>query len=209
MTVFMKDIPNAGKARAGAQRAAKAQKRLSRADWIEAAANVLASGGVDRVRVESLAVTLKVSKGSFYWHFKDRNDLLQSVIEDWQVKSTFAVQERLAETESAPLNRLYMFMELPLHSRAALKAADLEMAIQSWARQSKEAADAVSIVDQARLNNLTELFCEAGLPRDEALFRAHQAYAFLRYVAYRRDMDAEAKKQLVSDFHRRLTHDIA
>ena len=46
--------------------------KLDRADWIHAGFAMLAAGGIDAVRVERLAAVLKVTKGSFYWHFRDR-----------------------------------------------------------------------------------------------------------------------------------------
>jgi AcrR family transcriptional regulator len=52
------------------------QKRLTRQDWIDAALEALETGGVPAVAVEPLASRLGVTKGSFYWHFKDRNELL-------------------------------------------------------------------------------------------------------------------------------------
>ena len=40
----------------------------------------LARHGIESVRVEVLARDLGVSKGSFYWHFRDRSELLEKLL---------------------------------------------------------------------------------------------------------------------------------
>lgn len=187
---------------------AEQKPRLSRSDWIAAAVAALTECGIDRVRVEALASQLKVSKGSFYWHFKDRKDLLDSILANWQETSTFAIQSRLAEEDLSLSQRLFRYIELPLRSRSATRAADLELAIQGWARRSKEVAEAVAAVDQARTDGFVSLFVELGLSKSEASSRAHRAYAYVRYVAHRRDLDDKSRRKLVADFHREITEDL-
>lgn len=72
-------------------------QKLSAADWIRFAEQEFSKHGVDAVRVEPLAKKLSVTKGSFYWHFKTRRELLDSIIADWKRRSTSAVIERLSE----------------------------------------------------------------------------------------------------------------
>ncbi|MBR9990945.1 MAG: helix-turn-helix transcriptional regulator, partial [Gemmatimonadetes bacterium] len=43
-----------------------------REEWLSAAAQAMSDGGVEAVRVEAIARDLSITKGSFYWHFKDR-----------------------------------------------------------------------------------------------------------------------------------------
>jgi AcrR family transcriptional regulator len=57
---------------------------LSRSHWLKAARLALLKGGVEAVRVEKLALALKVTKGSFYWHFKDRDELLEALLREWE-----------------------------------------------------------------------------------------------------------------------------
>ena len=65
--------------------------RQSKKSWLDAALKALASGGIDRVRVESLAKNLGVTKGSFYWHFKDREQFLDELLNFWAEQSTQTV----------------------------------------------------------------------------------------------------------------------
>src|ERR1035438_2182029 len=59
-------------------------KDLNRDDWLKAARLALLTGGVEAVRVEKLARNLRVTKGSFYWHFKDREELLALLLREWE-----------------------------------------------------------------------------------------------------------------------------
>ncbi len=63
-------------------------RALRRQDWIDAARRMLVARGVERVRVEALARTLRITRGSFYWHFRSRKALLDSLLEDWRVRNT-------------------------------------------------------------------------------------------------------------------------
>ena len=65
-----------------------ARARLSRDQWIDAAFQALASHGPDAVAVEKVARTLGSTKGSFYWHFANRDELLQAALGRWEVLAT-------------------------------------------------------------------------------------------------------------------------
>ena len=181
-------------------------KRLGRSDWLKAAITVMIESSVEQVRVERLATILRTSKGSFYWHFKDRNDLLTAILEYWRERSTFALTQRLAEIEPAPDRQLLLFMELPVSSARASRAADLELAIMGWARRSEEVRRAVAEVDQARTNHIAKLFARLGIPEADATHRAHQAYAGLRYIAQRHDLDLEYRKRFIFSMHANLVN---
>ena len=75
------------------------RKTLTRADWTEAALNALARDGLRAVAVEPLAERLGATKGSFYWHFRDRNALLEAAVAQWERTST---DELIAGLEHIP-----------------------------------------------------------------------------------------------------------
>ena len=67
--------------------------RLSRDDWLDAAFEIVAEQGFDSVRVLTLAKSLDVTRGSFYWHFSDHAELIAGLIERWrtrEIKTTSA-----------------------------------------------------------------------------------------------------------------------
>jgi AcrR family transcriptional regulator len=73
----------------------RVSKRLGRQEWINAGLKALAEHGAEAVRIERLADTLRVTKGSFYWHFKDRGALLEALLEAWQARATNAIIDQV------------------------------------------------------------------------------------------------------------------
>ncbi|MEA2418333.1 MAG: hypothetical protein QOE60_539, partial [Thermoleophilaceae bacterium] len=61
-----------------------APTRTPRGTWIEAGLRALAAGGPDRVRIEPLAGALGVTRGGFYWHFANRQALLEEMLDTWE-----------------------------------------------------------------------------------------------------------------------------
>lgn len=182
--------------------------RLTPEDWINAAIEVMVDSSVEQVRVERLAVALKVSKGSFYWHFRTREELLKAVLAQWADTATFGIQERIDKEEPRPDQRLLLFLQLPFRSPAAVRAADLEVAILGWARRSAQAMRAVARVDKERVEHSARLFHEMGLKGEEAVMRAHQTYACIRYLALRRDLNVAERMALAREFHAMLVRDV-
>ena len=64
------------------------QPRLNREEWLEKAIEVLSREGSGKLRVQGLSEALGVSKGSFYWHFKDRAEFLRAIVEFWSERYT-------------------------------------------------------------------------------------------------------------------------
>ena len=64
-------------------RTGRTNDSLTREDWITGAWEMLGDVGLDGVRVEPLARRLGVTKGSFYWHFRDRQELLDVLLDLW------------------------------------------------------------------------------------------------------------------------------
>ena len=71
------------------------RKTLTRDDWTTAGLAALVEGGPDAVAIEPVAARLGTTKGSGYWHFTDRADLLRAVLGAWVEQHTVAVQDRV------------------------------------------------------------------------------------------------------------------
>jgi AcrR family transcriptional regulator len=180
------------------------RRTLTKDHWIDAATEVMVDSSVEHVRIETLARDLDVSRGSFYWHFQNRDELLNGVLEKWTQYATLGVHERLYQREPLASRRLLLVLRLPLRSPRSQRAADLELAILGWARRSRIAEQAVASVDELRISHLTSLFEELGLSAAAAQVRAHTTYAFVRYIAQRRDMDAKERLDLTTTLHAML-----
>ncbi len=88
---------------------AKAALPLSREAWVRAASNLIAQEGVPAVAVEPLALALGVTKGSFYWHFKNRDELIRAALEAWEQDQSVDVVSRYGGI-SDPLRRLRVLL---------------------------------------------------------------------------------------------------
>lgn len=148
--------------------------KLDRSDWVKAGLAALAAGGIEAVRVERLAIALKVSKGSFYWHFRDRPALLAAMLESWQAKATGDIIDRVEALGGDASARLAALLSIVFRSDGRL-----EMAVRDWASRDTAAREAQAIVDQRRLAYVERLFLEHGFDAREAGARARFAYQAL------------------------------
>lgn len=148
---------------------------LDRQAWIRLATDCLAESGLEGIRVETLAKRLGVTKGSFYWHFKDRPALLEAVLDTWQTGRAREASRLAEEAGVIPHEQIRHVMAR--HSlEPNQKGIAIELAIRDWARRDARAAAAVESVDQARLTEATRLFERAGFPATEARARALLLY---------------------------------
>jgi AcrR family transcriptional regulator len=130
---------------------------LGRDDWMRVARLALLRGGVDEVRVELLARDLGVTKGSFYWHFRDREELLDALVSEWEAELREDIIPRLEGHRGFPaLRRLVrlMIQRVPL-SETGLFPSDAAMF--TWAAVSPEVAKRVNRAERQRLRLLTDL----------------------------------------------------
>jgi len=157
---------------------AKIRTQLDRNDWIQAATDILCEGGINGIRVEVLAKTFGVTKGSFYWHFKDRQELLSSVLQTWKEGRVNDIAKQTAiipgEEKAAALKLIEVYS-----SNRNRKGLLIELAMRDWARHDPEAARAVEEVDNVRLANACKVLAAVGLPEREAKARSLLLYAYV------------------------------
>lgn len=145
--------------------------RLDKQDWVIAGLKTLSRDGIDAVRVEPLAAKLKVTKGSFYWHFKDRKALLTAMLSLWKREATHAIIDEVEQRGGSAKERLRTLFEIVLKSDGKL-----ELAIRAWATTDKTVAGAVKTIDGKRIGYTENLFHDLGFSSVEATARAHIAY---------------------------------
>lgn len=139
--------------------------------WVQAGLSVLSEGGVMAVRVELLAKRLRITKGSFYWHFSGREDLLSTMLDEWERSQTMGVIATVEARGGDPHERFVRLSE-------ALADLDLrlEAAIRSWAGADPDVRHAVERIDAARLAYLQSIIESAGVPPSPAQARARLIY---------------------------------
>ncbi|MBJ9974184.1 TetR/AcrR family transcriptional regulator [Pseudomonas sp. S75] len=154
------------------------RNNLSREDWIAAAQKVLISGGIDAVRIDTLAKEMKITRGSFYYHFKSRGELLSGILDAWRAQATEDVIKNLRSANHQPVEQLQLLLELPHRGQRAKDAAAIELAIRAWARRDAQARQAMNEVDSHRLTYIESLLLQAGTSPEEAMSRARLVYAY-------------------------------
>lgn len=149
-----------------------ANVRTPRGAWIEAALRALAGGGPDAIRIEALAASLGVSKGGFYWHFKDRQGLLDEMLDSWEKAM---VEDVIAHIEATPAEakaKLQQLFEL-----ASTVDFAVELALRDWARRDREVAKRLRRIDSRRMEYLRLLFGQLGADEDDVEARSMLAFS--------------------------------
>lgn len=170
-------------------------RRLSAQDWASAALDAIAVGGISAVAVEPLARQLGVTKGSFYWHYSNREALLVAALELWaeEIEKLAATARQVPE----PRQRVRELFRLAsrkhrAHAAYAALAAHAEHPL---------IRPALELVAKRRLNDLTQAYCDLGLDPDTARQRAQLSFsAYLGFMTLLRhlphdSMTAEAYEQ--------------
>jgi AcrR family transcriptional regulator len=148
--------------------------RMNRDDWVRAGLRRLARHAIDGVRVEVLAKDLGVTKGSFYWHFSDRAELLDALLAEWAEMATDAVIAQAEAAGSDPNARLERLTGIAIEGFDA----ELESALRDWGRHDAAVGRVLVEVDRRRMDYLRKLLRESGFGAAET-----EARAFLLYAA--------------------------
>ena len=143
-------------------------KRFSREKWLESALELMAKEGRARLRVERLANELGVTRGSFYWHFKNRDDFVAQLVDYWSEWSTQQAINALSNINANASDRLLALMEYV--TKHGLSKYDMIM--RSWALHEPKVAKVVKKVDERRLEFVRSMFAEIGFAGDELEMRA-------------------------------------
>lgn len=143
------------------------RQRLDATAWIRAALDLMADSGLSAVAVEPLARRLGTTKGSFYWHFPNRDALVIAVLDHWRDIATQAVIDLLEATPD-PLDRLRRLAVITNRStwEDRLEYAILSAADDPLVRPSLDAVTA------ERLAYVVRIFRDLGYPKATAERRA-------------------------------------
>ena len=142
-------------------------KRFTKDQWLEAAFEVLAKEGHARIHIEELSKKLGTTKGSFYWHFNDRNDFLLSMADYWVNTANKKVINAVQKVQGDAKTRLLSLMEII--SQKELQKYDLPM--RALGLKYPEITKIVKKVDNQRLDFVRNLFVEMGFKGEELEMR--------------------------------------
>ena len=163
------------------------RQSLTAEAWADAALDAMASGGLDAVAVEPLARRLNVTKGSFYWHFPNRDALLKAALDRWERHETVDIIEGL-EDEPDPYARI---VNLFKRANASYQSGRLYLALAA-ATDDVRVNEVVQRVSARRLAYLEKCYRALGMDASEAPLWATFAYAtFIGNQQVHRDTPAK------------------
>jgi AcrR family transcriptional regulator len=167
--------------------------------WLDAAQSSLLEAGVEAVRILPLAKKLSLSRTSFYWFFKDREGLLEALIDRWRAKNTGSiVRQSDAYSETVAEAMLNVF-DCWLDNR--LFDSQFEFAVRSWALQSPQIAAEVTAADRQRLDGLTRMFTRFGYDQASADVRARTIYLVqIGYISMQAKEDLATRMQRIPEY---------
>lgn len=165
------------------------RERLGRDEWLEAARKALLHGGPSAVRVETLARDLQVTKGSFYWHFRNRQELMEALLVEWETEKTFLrqlVEEGPLDAANLPERIGALFAELERRVTLSERGQwPSDAAIFAWAAVSPRVARRANREELKRIELLEHLTGDRHL--------AEYIYmAYLGFIVRRRRVRAAA-----------------
>jgi AcrR family transcriptional regulator len=178
-----------GRERMQQQMASEKRKRMTKAArpaldrdvWLEAARSILIEQGIDAVKVEPLASMLEISRSSFYWNFRNRQELLDALIEYWKTVNDRALRTLVQPHETDPKereqlakSRLRQLVNLFIDERQF--SSEFDMAMREWARKDPAVAKEVARIDRQRIAHLRKIFEDMGHTKADSLVRAKILY---------------------------------
>jgi AcrR family transcriptional regulator len=159
------------------------RQQMDRGAWVEKSLEILASAGVAAIRVEVLARELDVTKGSFYWHFRDRAALLTATIAEWRNRTTTNVVQHLWGEPQDARTKLRRLWHICFSGRVDNPGGRLEVAIRQWALHDSAVAAIVAQNDAERIVFVEELYGELGAADPAGMARLYYFHILGRNFA--------------------------
>ena len=175
----------------------------SKNDWLEAGLNVLGTASVAEISVEALARRLGIAKSGFYWHFKDKREYLNQLLDHWYREIIEVVAENDQFNELEPVTRLIAAVEMIVRH----DLVKYELALHQWATTDKLADKVVRKANRVRLGYVKAIFAELGFSEEEIEIRSMLAltYQLWEEPTLKRIVSRKRRKELISRRIRFLT----
>lgn len=167
--------------------------KLNRHRWLTAGLQALAEEGPEGLRIMPIAQQLGVTKGSFYWHFKNLEAYQSALLEEWEASYTQEAIKWIESDKSAPDTKLRTWI-----TGAAYANFKLDRAIRSWALTNSSAREVQARVDQSRIDYLAKLLRGIGWKKEDAVTLGYWTYwAWVGYATLDGPVTTEKQLKLI------------
>ncbi len=161
--------------------------RLSVDDWLSAAMDLLIEEGAGAVKISRLCQRLRVTKGSFYWHFQDIGALMTALADHCREVQENAKQTMSELSSLPPRDRIVTMGDLVSDPRRR----SVEAAVRAWAETDKSLVDSVIGLDRRVFDIAHEAFLELGFDETGSHARATAlVYVGIGYMSSRERLGA-------------------
>ena len=160
-------------------------KRVSKAEWLEKALEVLSENGIESVKIEFLSKKLGISKGGFYWHFRNRDDLLRQMLDYWSSEFTDVVLKNHFIQTLGPEERIMEIMRLIND----YELAKYDLPIRAWGQHDPVVKKAWVKVMSQRMKFFNSIMLEIGHDKKtaETLTRLFLGYHSWEYGIFKNE----------------------
>lgn len=145
-------------------------KKIEKTDWFKEGLRVLANEGYQRITIDNLCSLLKITKGSFYHHFKNIDGYIAALMKYWLEKNTvdfIKATEAITDMDEK---------HIQLNDLAASASHKSEQVIRAWSFSNETVKRYVQKVDDLRMEYLIDLNIQTGMKKKEA-----RNYAIIKY----------------------------
>jgi len=153
------------------------QKRVTKDQWLQAALDSLLEHGVNGIAIERLSRTLGTSKSGFYWHFNNKDDLLESILTYWETEFTDTVINSSTQQQENAAKKLQLISDMIMEHQLG----KYDMALRTWGNEDKGVRKRINKTDRKRLGYISQIFKELGFRGAEP---ENRASLFILYHAY-------------------------
>jgi AcrR family transcriptional regulator len=176
----------------------QATRRVSKQQWLDAALEVLASDGVHGIRVVSLARTLNISKSGFYWHFKNRDDLLEEMKKYWTGRYSEQIILEVSSLNSLPAEKLLRAVQ----EIRGQQSARYDLAFALWAKHEPSVRKLVDQMRDSRIAFIKGILVDAGYTGKELearsrLFIVYFSWSEVMYHQTATGLEGEPLEKIV------------
>jgi len=176
-------------------------QKLTRDDWLRSALEMMRKTGVEGVKVSRLATQLGVTTGSFYWHFQNRRELLEAVLEYWERTMTSEAIEEAKQFDGSPEDRILFLMRRVMVD----DLAGHDLPIWHWAQSDEVAGIVFQRALEKRFAFATWMFSEVGFPLEQAEVRGRMMVVYLMGESTLVSDTVSRRMELIQQKHAILT----
>ena len=151
-----------------------AHTKVTREDWLQAARDILVQDGVGEVKILTMGDQLGVSRSSFYWYFKNRDDLLNALLQEWESRNTTLLVAHCQMAATNITEAVCNFFRCFISKHGFDQR--LDFAVREWSRRDGSVRSRIDIADGERITAVAEMFSRYGYGDVEADARARILY---------------------------------